>query len=198
MATISSWVVTVHQLQIESHKSGQDARRYRFNTHTVQTFNSCTSRLDVCQCLVAQSFMDNMSWNKSSTSMTHVAGESTLHSVVLWGHPCPLSWVAIGRVFMYYARAAHAFSTGIKCRLCTCPCEQFLSVHAARSSLFVLIHVDLEYIYIFLIQHKSPNFQSKSFRISHDQSFLDKHLLKNDVVKYISSMFSGTFCVLLA
>ena len=33
-------------------------------------------------------------------------------------YPCPLSWVAIGRVFVYYARAARAFSAGIKCRHC--------------------------------------------------------------------------------
>ena len=28
---------------------------------TVQTFNSCTSRPDVCQCMVVQTLMDNMS-----------------------------------------------------------------------------------------------------------------------------------------
>ena len=39
---------------------------------TVQTFNSCTSRRDVCQCLVAQTPMDNMSKNEPITSMTHV------------------------------------------------------------------------------------------------------------------------------
>ena len=43
------------------------------NIHTVQTFNSCTSRPDVCQCLVVQSPIDNMSNNRPSTSMTHVA-----------------------------------------------------------------------------------------------------------------------------
>ena len=31
-------------------------------------------------------------------------------------HPCPGNWVAIRRAFLYYARAAHAFSAGIKCR----------------------------------------------------------------------------------
>ena len=34
-------------------------------------------------------------------------------------YPCPLSWLAIGRVFVYYARAAHAFSAGIKCWHCS-------------------------------------------------------------------------------
>ena len=52
-------------------------------TRTVQTFNSGTSRPDVCQCLVVQIPMDNMS-KKTSTSITHVACESKLRSVVLW------------------------------------------------------------------------------------------------------------------
>ena len=55
---------------------------------TVQTFNSCTSQPDVCQYLVVQSPMDNMSKNKPSTSMTHVACKSKLRSVVRSGHPC--------------------------------------------------------------------------------------------------------------
>ena len=38
---------------------------------TVKTFNSCTSRLDVCQCLVVQPWITFK--NKLSTSMTHVA-----------------------------------------------------------------------------------------------------------------------------
>ena len=33
-------------------------------------------------------------------------------------HPCPENWVAIGRVVVYYARAAHAFSAGIISRYC--------------------------------------------------------------------------------
>ena len=49
---------------------------------TVQTFNSCTSRPDVCHCLVVQIPIDNMSKNNPSTSMTHVACESKLRSVV--------------------------------------------------------------------------------------------------------------------
>ena len=51
-----------------------------FNSDTVQTSNSCTSRPDVDQCLVAQTPMYNMSKNKPSTSITHVACE--LGSVV--------------------------------------------------------------------------------------------------------------------
>ena len=33
-------------------------------------------------------------------------------------HPCPGTWVAIGRAAVTYARVAHAFSTGIKCCHC--------------------------------------------------------------------------------
>ena len=33
-------------------------------------------------------------------------------------HPCQGNWVAIGRTVVYYARAAHAFSAGIKYRHC--------------------------------------------------------------------------------
>ena len=33
-------------------------------------------------------------------------------------HPCTGDRVAIGRAVVYYARAAHAFSAGIKCRHC--------------------------------------------------------------------------------
>ena len=39
---------------------------------TVHTFNSCTSRPDVCQCLVLKTPMNNLSKNKS-TVMAHVA-----------------------------------------------------------------------------------------------------------------------------
>ena len=34
-------------------------------------------------------------------------------------HPCPVNGVAIGRAVVYHARAAHAFSAGIKCRHCS-------------------------------------------------------------------------------
>ena len=87
---------------------------------TVQTFNSCTSWPDVCHCLVVQTPKDDMSKNKPSTSMDHLACESKLRSVVRSSmHPCPGIWVEIGRAVVYYARAARAFSAGIKCRHCT-------------------------------------------------------------------------------
>ena len=31
-------------------------------------------------------------------------------------HPCPENRISIGRVVVYFARAAYAFSAGIKCR----------------------------------------------------------------------------------
>ena len=52
--------------------------------------------------------------------MTHVACRSKLRSVVRSSmHLCPGTWMAIERAVVYYARAAHAFSAGIKCRHCT-------------------------------------------------------------------------------
>ena len=52
--------------------------------------------------------------------MTHIACESKQRSVVRSSiHPRPKNWVAIGRAVVYYARAAHTFSAGIKCRHCT-------------------------------------------------------------------------------
>ena len=75
----------------------------------VQTFNSCTKRLGVCQCLVVEIPIDNMSKNKPNTSMTHGPCDSKLCSVVRsCVHPWPGNWVAIGLAVVYYARAALA------------------------------------------------------------------------------------------
>ena len=86
-------------------------------TTTVQTFNSCASRPDVCQCLVVQTLIYN-------TDPCSLQIKATLSCEVrsLWSHPCPDNWVAVGCVGMYYARAAPALSTGIKCRHCSCSC----------------------------------------------------------------------------
>ena len=52
--------------------------------------------------------------------MTYVACESKLRSVVRsFIHQLPRNWVTIGCAVVYYARAAHAFSAGIKCGHCT-------------------------------------------------------------------------------
>ena len=81
--------------------------------HTVQTFYACTSRTDICQCLVVQKNMDNISKNE------HINDPCILRSKVpVKLHPCQGNWAAIVRAIGYYARAAHAFSAGIKCRYC--------------------------------------------------------------------------------
>ena len=105
------------------HQASYHAKHFLFffiSSHTVQTFNSCTSRPDVCQCLVVQTPMDNMSKiNKPSTSMAHVNFKPKLLSVVRSSmHPYSGNWVSMGHAVVYYVRAAHAFSAGIKCRHC--------------------------------------------------------------------------------
>ena len=58
--------------------------------------------------------------NKPSSSTTHVACNSKVHSVVRSSiHTGPGNWVEIGRAVVYSVRAAHAFSAVIKCRHCT-------------------------------------------------------------------------------
>ena len=58
--------------------------------------------------------------------MTHESCESKLRSVVrLSMHPYPGNPMAIGRAVVYYAWAAREFSTGIKCRHCTCLPNKF-------------------------------------------------------------------------
>ena len=52
--------------------------------HWVQTFNSCTSRPEICQCLVVHPCAIREK-TKPSTSITHVACESKLHSGVTAG-----------------------------------------------------------------------------------------------------------------
>ena len=55
--------------------------------------------------------------------MNHVACESKLRPVVRSSrHPCTGNWMVIGRTVVYNARAAHAYSAGLKgkhCRLNT-------------------------------------------------------------------------------
>ena len=61
--------------------------------HTVQTFNSCTSRPVVCQCLVVKAPVDNMSKYNLSTVMAHAACESKSRSLVrLSVYSCPGNW----------------------------------------------------------------------------------------------------------
>ena len=92
---------------------------FYIRVNTVHTFNTCTSRPDMCQCLVVRTPMDIMSKNKPSTLMAHVPCESKLRSVARSSmHPSPGNWAAIVCAVVYYARPAHAFSAGIKCRHC--------------------------------------------------------------------------------
>ena len=71
--------------------------------NTVQMFNSCNGRLDVCQCLVVQTYMDSMAQNKPSTSMTQVACESKLHSILMTPmSTCLENWVATERAVVFY------------------------------------------------------------------------------------------------
>ena len=102
---------------------------------TVQTFNSCTNRPDVCQSLVLQTPMDNMSKDKPSISVFHIAWKSKLRLVVRSSmHPCPGNWVAIGRVVVFFARlpmhlvqelnvgtVSHAFAVALKLSSCLGP-----------------------------------------------------------------------------
>ena len=77
------------------------------------------ARADVRQCMVVHTPMDNMSKNKPSTYMTHVACESKMRSVVrLSMHPHSANWVVIKRAVVYYPRDAYTFSGGIKCWHC--------------------------------------------------------------------------------
>ena len=90
---------------------------------TVQAFNSCTSRLRACQCLVVHTCrpMDNMSKNKPSLSMTHAACGSKVKSDAIHVsiYPYPENRLVIRRAVVYYAWAAHLLSE-IKCRHCMC------------------------------------------------------------------------------
>ena len=84
---------------------------------TVRTFNSCTCRPAVCQCLVVQTLIEKVLKISKAHLMTQVRWNSKLRSVVRSSmHQCPGNWVAIGTVVMYYARAVQVFSAGIKCR----------------------------------------------------------------------------------
>ena len=60
-----------------------------------------------------------MSENKPDTTMTHVAFESKLRSVVRSSmYTCPGNWLTIEHGVVYYAWAVHAFCVKIECRHC--------------------------------------------------------------------------------
>ena len=90
----------------------------RIHRGTVQAFNFCSSRPDVCRCPIVHTPGPPCQRNRPNISMIHVAYKSKLLSVVRSSlHPWPGNWVAIRRTAVYYARAARVFA-GIKCRHC--------------------------------------------------------------------------------
>ena len=81
------------------------ASRFHLSTYmhlSVQTVNSCTGRLDVCQCLVVQTAMYVKSKEMCNAhSMTHVASKSKLRTVVRSStHPCPRNLLCISLSYM--------------------------------------------------------------------------------------------------
>ena len=64
--------------------------------------------------------LDRMSKYEPSGAITYeIARELKLRSALRSSmHPWPGNYVAIGRAVVYCARAAHAFSSGIRCRHC--------------------------------------------------------------------------------
>ena len=51
-------------------------------------------------------------------------------------HPCPGNWVAVGPTVVYYVRAVHQFSAGIKCRHCICTFMAKLTTAFIRAVLY--------------------------------------------------------------
>ena len=92
--------------------------------------------------------------NKSRRSMTHIACESKLHSVVRSSmHPCSGNWVAIGHMIVYFARAGHTFSVGIRCRHCT-----------LTSTCYICSSKKMQMInsfFVFLFQEDMPYFRRR-------------------------------------
>ena len=75
--------------------------------------------------------------------MTHAACESKLRSVVTSSmHSYPGNWVAIGHAVVYYARGAHAFSAGIKCRHCRSHCDEIKTRNWEESLATIMLNVD--------------------------------------------------------
>ena len=85
--------------------------------------------------------MDSMSKNKPRTSMTHVACESKPRSIMRSSrHPCTGNRVTTGFAAVYYGRAAHIFSAGIKCWHC-----KLIGVLAIDMQIYLRLCWNLEY-----------------------------------------------------
>ena len=84
---------------------------------TVQTFNFRTSRRGICQCLVVQSPMDNISEEISQAHQCSLRIKVRFSCAVI-GPSVPRNWVPIKHAVVYYAWAALIFGAGIKCWHC--------------------------------------------------------------------------------
>ena len=59
-------------------------------------------------------------------------------------HPYRVNLVPIGRAVMYYARLAHAFSTGLKCRHCTPDVTKELPLETIADFLSVVLTIGIQ------------------------------------------------------
>ena len=112
---------------------------------TVQTFNSCTRRPVICQCLVVQIPVDNISKYNPKTSMAIVACESKSRSVVRPSvHPCPGNWWKAGvRSCIMPMHLVQELNVFIVCFSCI-----FIICHDRKHVIytFIVFHVYLFYI----------------------------------------------------
>ena len=80
--------------------------------HTVQVFNSCASRPDVCPGLVEQTTMANINGPSSLLNQSTFSCDR-IHASM------PEHWLAIARAVVNHTQAARVFRAAIKCRYCT-------------------------------------------------------------------------------
>ena len=80
----------------------RDCKNAIWHKSTVQTLNVCTSRPDICQCLVVQSPMDSMSKYGKRINYKHsLRIKDTFSCHGSSRHPCPGNWVATGRAVVF-------------------------------------------------------------------------------------------------
>ena len=84
---------------------------------TVQAFNSCIRRPDICKYLVVQTTIGNV-----EKQAKHINDPRSLRIKSMFNCEVihlSMARVAIGHVNVYCSRGAHAFSAGINCQHCT-------------------------------------------------------------------------------
>ena len=106
--------------QVMAERDGKFWVIEKYIKNTVQTFNSCTRRPDVCQRLLVQTPINNMSKNKPSTSHHCLDGcKFSCEVRDLLSHPCPGNLVAIRCAVVCYARLpmhlVQEFNAGTVC-----------------------------------------------------------------------------------